>query len=119
MRQSRVIRNSSLSQTAPRRGARMRLSERLSEYVRAGFTGICIQSHEHEDALVEIAGLARQESWQLAVWDIDQGLSFPATRSNGAVAGGGNDPLAAIRALSTLATSDSSALLVVRNLHRF
>src|SRR6476646_11861488 len=96
----------------------MTFRERLSEYVRACFTGLWIESHEHEDALAEIATLARQESWHLAVWDVDQGLSFPGTRSDSAVPGG-NDPLAAIRALSTLATRDSSALLVLRNFHRF
>ena len=33
----------------------MTLSQRLAEYVRACFTGIWIESHEHEDALAEIA----------------------------------------------------------------
>ena len=33
----------------------MQLSNRLSEYARACFTGIWIQSHEHQDALTEIA----------------------------------------------------------------
>ena len=54
----------------------MTLSERLSEYVRACFTGLWIESHEHEDALAEIAGLCRQESWRLAAWDIKQGLKL-------------------------------------------
>jgi hypothetical protein len=31
------------------------LSQRLAEYVRASFTGLWIESHEHEDALAEIA----------------------------------------------------------------
>ena len=39
----------------------MQLTQRLSEYVRACFTGIWIESHEHPDALAEIAGLCRQE----------------------------------------------------------
>jgi hypothetical protein len=97
----------------------MTLSERLSEYVRACFTGIWIESHEHEDALAEISSLARQEDWGLGVWDVDQGLSFPGSRPDGAVPSGGNDPVAAIRALTTLAARDSSALLVLRNFHRF
>lgn len=53
----------------------MSLSERLVEYVRACFTGLWIESHEHEDALAEIAGLCRQENWPLAVWDIERGLN--------------------------------------------
>ena len=35
----------------------MTLAERLSEYVRACFTGIWVQSFEHDDAIVEIARL--------------------------------------------------------------
>jgi hypothetical protein len=53
----------------------MTLSQRLAEYVRACFTGIWIQSHEHDDALAEIARPCRTENWRLATWDIDRGLS--------------------------------------------
>ena len=52
----------------------MSLSRMLTDYIRAGFTGIWITSHEHEDAIGEIIGLCRQENWRLATWDIDQGL---------------------------------------------
>ena len=38
----------------------MSLSGRLSEYVRAAFSGIWIQSHEHDDALLEVAQLFSQ-----------------------------------------------------------
>ena len=55
----------------------MLLSQQLAEYVSACFTGLWIQSHEHEDALTEIAQLCRQEEWRLAVWDIEQGLQIP------------------------------------------
>ncbi len=52
----------------------MNLAERLREYIQACFTGLWIESHEHEDALAEIAQLCRDEDWQLATWDIDAGL---------------------------------------------
>lgn len=52
----------------------MTLTERLSEYIRACFTGIWIESHEHHDALTEIAQLCHQEQWTLLTWDLDQGL---------------------------------------------
>ena len=55
----------------------MTLAERLSEHVRACFTGLWVQSHEHDDALIEMAALCRQENWRLAVWDIDRGLRIP------------------------------------------
>ena len=94
----------------------MSLAERLSEYVRACFTGIWIESHEHEDALSEMAALCRQENWRLAVWDIDRGLQVAGQQGADAA---GSDPLAAIRSLGTLAAPDSSALLVLVNFHRF
>jgi hypothetical protein len=41
----------------------MSLTQHLSEYIRACFTGIWIESHEHQDALVDIAKLCRQQEW--------------------------------------------------------
>ena len=52
----------------------MSLVERFGEYVRACFTGLWIESHEHQDALMAIALLCRQEQWRLTTWDIEQGL---------------------------------------------
>ena len=93
----------------------MTLTERLGEYVRACFTGIWIESHEHQDAIVAIAQLCHQEDWRLATWDIEQGLRVPGTD----VEAGSNDPLGAIRAVNTLATPDGTAVLVLQNFHRF
>ena len=86
----------------------MPLSEQLADYVRACFTGIWIQSHEHEDALRDIARLCHEENWRLASWDIDRGLRLPGQPPDSASAQGG-DPLAAIRALNSLACEDTSA----------
>lgn len=97
----------------------MPLAESLSEYVSACFTGLWIQSFEHEDALAEIAQMCRAGNWRLASWDIDAGLQIPGQASGQAIDAGGNDPLAAIRALNALATPDGSALLVLTNFHRF
>ena len=94
----------------------MTLTQRLSEYVQACFTGLWIESHEHTDALAEIAQLCRDEQWQLAVWDIEAGLSLPGHAEADA---GGSDPLAAIRALNSLATPEGTAILVLQNFHRF
>ena len=93
----------------------MSLSERLSELVAACFTGIWIESYEHQDAVVEIAALCREQEWNLATWDIDQGMVI--TGSDTAVEAG--DPLAAIRALNAMATTDGTSLLIMKNLHRF
>ena len=97
----------------------MTLAERLSEYVRAAFSGIYIRSHEHDDAIAEVARLCRDQGWSLATWDVDRGLAV-AGRADGANAvPGAADPLAAIRSLAAMATPDGMALLVLRNFHRF
>ena len=93
----------------------MTLTTRLREYVAAAFTGIYIQSHEHPDALREIAQLCRDEKWALATWDVDHGLQV----AGHAAANTASDPVAAIRSINGLATKDGSALLVLSNFHRF
>ncbi len=95
----------------------MSLSTQLSEYISACFTGLWIESHEHDDALTEITQLCHDHAWRLATWNIEQGLQIPGQST--ATDAAGTDPLAAIRALNTLAGTDSSAILVLANFHRF
>ncbi|HND55423.1 MAG TPA: AAA family ATPase, partial [Pirellulaceae bacterium] len=95
----------------------MSLTERLSELVRACFTGIWIESHEHEDALAEIGRLCREQSWRQVAWDVDQGLVLSGPERP--VETGTNDPLAAIRSLASFPASDQPTLLVLVNFHRF
>jgi hypothetical protein len=93
----------------------MNLTQRLTELISACFTGLWIQSHEHEDALVDIARLCHQQNWRLATWDLSRGLSVTGPANSE----GGQDPLAALRMLPALAAPDTSALLVLTNFHRF
>ena len=86
----------------------MSLTQTLNEYISACFTGLWVQSHEHEDALTEIAHLCRDHQWRLATWDIAQGLQVPG--QSGEADAGGSDPLAAIRSINALASPDSSAM---------
>jgi hypothetical protein len=95
----------------------MSLSQRLGEFVRACFSGIWIESHEHQDALVAIAQLCREEDWRYATWNIEDGVRVPGAEVNAEA--GGSDPLAAIRSLNALATPEGTALLVLQNFHRF
>jgi len=97
----------------------MTLAERLSEYVRACFTGLWVQTHEPHDALQEIAQLCRANSWAVAAWDIDQGLNLTGGAADGPAALAATDPLAALRTLGSLASPGGTALLVLRNFHRF
>ncbi len=92
----------------------MNLKERLGELVAACFTGVWIESHEHHEAIREISELCRREEWKLAVWDVDQGLQLTGVATGHEA----NDPLAAIRALSSMA-ADKTTILVIKNLHRF
>jgi hypothetical protein len=107
----------------------MSLSRRLAEYISACFTGLWVQSHEHEDALTEIAQLCRDENWRLAVWDIERGLHLPGQAGGQTAESGGADPLAAIHALSAMVVAEqsndddgpqgpTSAVLVLVNFHR-
>ena len=93
----------------------MNLNQRLTEYVRACFTGLWIVSHEHQDVLAEIAQLCREQQWQLATWDIESGLNTAAPIEPV----GSHDPLSAIRAINALAMPDGTAILVLQNFHRF
>lgn len=94
----------------------MTLKERFAEYVRACFTGLWIESHEHEDALRDMAQLCAEQNWQLATWNIDTGLAIGQSGDDGEQPTA--DPLAAIRMLRS-AAGDTATLLVLSNFHRF
>ena len=94
----------------------MKLSDRLLELVRACFTGIWIESHEHDDALLEISKLCHEQQWRLATWDIDRGLRVSGTASTDDEV---SDPLAAIRAMRSVGCDDSASIVVLTNFHRF
>src|SRR3954452_2315956 len=97
----------------------MTLAERLSEYVRACFTGLWVRTHEADDATAEVAALCRREGWTLATWDVDRGLAVAGHGDHPGAVPGAADPLAALRSLGALATPDGTALLVLRNFHRY
>jgi hypothetical protein len=92
----------------------MSLSQQLSELVRACFTCVWIESHEHFDARAEISALCRSEGWECAYWSIAGGLEVGGVQ----VSEGGSDPLAAIGAAGSLG-GDRAAVLVLENFHRF
>ena len=90
------------------------LAASLREYIAAAFPGIWVESHEHQEAIREIAALCKEQQWSLATWDIDKGLQCG---NNAALAA--PDPLTAVRALANMAVPDSSVLLVLPNYHKF
>ena len=92
------------------------LGLRMSELVRACFTGIWIKSYEPDDAIAELAQLCRSENWSLLTWDIAQGLK-PTGDASASLEPA--DPLSAVKALTALTNDDTPTILVLRSYHRF
>jgi hypothetical protein len=97
----------------------MNLSEQLTDYVHAAFTGLWVQTQEPDEAERDLSQLARSQGWKLAAWDIAQGLRFPNATDTTATVVGTGDPLAVLRALPTLADRDGTALLMLHHFHKF
>jgi hypothetical protein len=96
----------------------MSLTEQLTDYVNAAFSGLWVQTMEPDEAEREITQLARQRGWKLAAWDVASGLRV---LSEGAFRGDAmpGDPLAVLRAVPTLAERDGTALVLLHNFHKF
>jgi hypothetical protein len=96
------------------------LTTTLTEYINAAFAGIWIETREPDEAEREILRIAREQNWRIAVWDVANGIRFPgAAADEETPSTGAGEPLAALRALPTLADKDGTAVLVMHNLHRF
>ena len=85
------------------------LARQVSEYIRAAFGGIILETDEPEDALVELYRLCDVEGWHLASWTLAGGLV------DGQHAG---DPAGALDALDE-ADGQVPLILAMRGLHRF
>src|SRR4051794_22210991 len=97
----------------------MTLTDQLTDYVHAAFTGLWVVTHEADEAEREITQLARLRKWKLAAWDIANGLRLTAPTASAPTDAGAGDPLAALRALPALAERDGTALLLLHNFHKF
>ena len=97
----------------------MTLAAILTDYINAAFTGIWIQTYEPDEAEREIARLARERRWKLAVWDVAGGLRLAGASDSTQPDSAAGDPLAALRAVATLAEPEGTAILLLHNFHRF
>jgi ATP-dependent 26S proteasome regulatory subunit len=88
----------------------MDLSKQINELVRAGFSGIWVETVECDDAVREIQKTTEAQRWGFDVWDIDNQLYSKMTPAPG--------PLQALRALD-LPKSHEMQILVLKNFHRF
>src|SRR5438105_4350500 len=96
----------------------MTLTEQLTDYINAAFTGLWVLTSEPDEAEREILQHARQNKWKVATWDVASGLRVPG-RDDSSTAESGGDPLAALRALPALADGMGTAILLLHNVHRF
>jgi hypothetical protein len=97
----------------------MTLTEQLTDYVNAAFSGLYVQSSEPDEAEREIAALARQHDWTIAAWDLAGGLRFPNGPHSPTTDLGTGDPLAVLRAVPSLASSAGTTLILLHNFHKF
>jgi hypothetical protein len=97
----------------------MKLTDQLTDYINAAFTGLWVQTHEADEAERDIVRLARQRNWKVAAWDVANGLRLPGHDGGARPQAGAGDPLAALRALPALAEPDGTALLLLHQFHRF
>ncbi len=97
----------------------MRLAAQLSDYIHAAFTGLWIQTQEPDEAEREILEQGRSQGWNIAVWDMARGLTVLGPGAAPPREPSGGDPLAALRALPSLAQPGGTSLLLLHNFHRF
>src|SRR5438045_3967758 len=79
----------------------MRLTEELTGYVNAAFTGIWINTFEPDEAEREIVQHAIRHKWKIAAWDIANGMRLLGEKIIQTAVG--SDPVAVVRALPALA----------------
>ena len=92
----------------------MKLTDQITDFVNAAFTGLWVQTSEADEAEREIIQHARQKKWKIAVWDVAAGLRLPGNANTSQPESGAGDPLAALRALPALADDKGTAILVDR-----
>ena len=93
----------------------MRIAQHLADYVRACFSGVWIESSEHQDAILEVAQLCHRENWEFIEWNIEQGLSTRSDEVDSPV----TDPLTAVRTASEYSDPEKGCILLLTNMHRF
>lgn len=93
----------------------MTLTTELWELVRAGFSGVLVETQEAAEAVAEITQLARDHDLGLMRWNLELGLVGTGGELDGNVS---RDPLSVIRSLQSI-NDDRSTLLLLENFHRF
>jgi hypothetical protein len=93
----------------------MSLAVEIWELVRAGFSGIWVETHEPTEAVLELATLGREHDLRVIHWNLDQGSRSVVGE---ALAEESTDPLSALRNLGRV-ECERPTLLLLENFHRF
>lgn len=102
----------------------MSLRDRIEESIGAGQAGIWIRSHEHTDALRDIADVCAEHKWELLIWDAVDGSVQPGHArtetlpGSGKIAGQKESAQGAVNTLRTFPKGEDDYLVcVLRNGH--
>ena len=87
----------------------MSLASEVWELVRAGFSGVWVETHEPSEAILELSTLGREHGLQVVAWNLDAGMR---TIAGDVVANEAADPLTAVRALGAIPGDQSTVLLL-------
>lgn len=88
------------------------LGTRVSELIRAGFSGIWVDTNEIDDAIAEINDIAVARNWSLDVWDIHNKLYSGKHDCPG--------PVQALNEFSKNMHQDGqTSIILLKNFHRF
>lgn len=100
-----------------------KFASKFFEYVAAAFSGIWVESVEHEEACREIREVCTQHGWGFGMWDPEDGFVGNYEKPNvaGPVATPEDSPLWPLRAIRRAQADnpDDPVILVVRNLHGY
>ena len=97
----------------------MNLTDQLTDYIHAAFSGLWVSPRSPTRPNARSSSTPASNNWKVAVWDIANGLRLPSSPEHVRGDAGPGDPLAALRALPSLADANGTALLVLHNFHRF
>jgi hypothetical protein len=97
----------------------MTLTEQVTDYVNAAFTGLWILTREPDEAQRELVALARDRDWQIATWDVAAGLHLLSASGTIRADAGPGDPLAVLQTLPGLVRPEGTTLLLLHNYHKF
>jgi hypothetical protein len=88
------------------------MKTKITNYVRAGYPGLYLVSHEESRVEAELRAIAATLQYRLFAWSTTEGLTDTANGSVRAV----QDPLEALQAIQEL---PDNTLILMRDLHMF